>query len=154
MLAAANTYFRFMGWDELKLKSIRLQRRFFRENERELTKAEYQLLMETAKKRGDERLALLMETICATGIRVSEVPYITTCLLYTSFQRLLPLSDDHIQIVCFSVDDQPAVICRLTDDLIRGSFQQLVCIFTIRKFQHDRSKPVSYTHLDVYKRQA
>lgn len=78
MLAAANTYFRFMGWDELKLKSIRLQRRFFRENERELTKAEYQLLMETAKKRGNERLALLMETICATGIRVSEVPYITT----------------------------------------------------------------------------
>lgn len=78
MLAAANTYFRFMGWDELKLKSIRLQRRFFRENERELTKAEYQFLMETAKKRGDERLALLMETICATGIRVSEVPYITT----------------------------------------------------------------------------
>lgn len=78
MLAAANTYFRFMGWDELKLKSIRLQKRFFRENERELTKAEYQLLMETAKKRGDERLALLMETICATGIRVSEVPYITT----------------------------------------------------------------------------
>ena len=77
MLAAANTYFRFMGWDELKLKSIRLQRRFFRENERELTKAEYQLLMETAKKRDDERLALLMETICATGIRVSEVPYIT-----------------------------------------------------------------------------
>ena len=80
MLAAANTYFRFMGWDELKLKSIRLQRRFFRENERELTKAEYQLLMETAKKRGDERLALLMETICATGIRVSEVPYITNAL--------------------------------------------------------------------------
>lgn len=78
MLATANTYFRFMGWDEFKLKSIRLQRRFFRENERELTKAEYQLLMETAKKRGDERLALLMETICATGIRVSEVPYITT----------------------------------------------------------------------------
>ena len=77
MLAAANTYFRFMGWDELKLKSIRLQRRFFRENAGELTKAEYQLLMETAKKRGDERLALLMETICATGIRVSEVPYIT-----------------------------------------------------------------------------
>ena len=77
MLAAANTYFRFMGWDELKLKSIRLQRRFFRENERELTKAEYQLLMETAKKRGDERLALLMETICATGIRVSELPFIT-----------------------------------------------------------------------------
>lgn len=77
MLAAVNTYFRFMGWDDLKLKSIRLQRRFFRENERELTKDEYQLLMDTARKRGDERLALLMETICATGIRVSEVQYIT-----------------------------------------------------------------------------
>ena len=77
MLAAVNTYFRFMGWDDLKLKSIRLQRRFFRENERELTKDEYQLLMDTARNRGDERLALLMETICATGIRVSEVQYIT-----------------------------------------------------------------------------
>lgn len=88
MLAAANTYFRFMGWDELKLKSIRLQRRFFRENERELTKAEYQLLMETAKKRGDERLALLMETICATGIRVSEVPYITTDVIKKGRARI------------------------------------------------------------------
>ena len=77
MLAAVNTFFRFMRWDDLRLKSIRLQRRFFRENERELTKEEYERLMETARKRGDERLALLMETICATGIRVSEVQYIT-----------------------------------------------------------------------------
>ena len=77
MLAAVNTFFRFMRWEDLHLKSIRLQRRFFRENERELTKDEYERLMETARKRGDERLALLMETICATGIRVSEVQYIT-----------------------------------------------------------------------------
>lgn len=77
MLAAVNTFFHFMGWEDLKLKSIRLQRRFFRENERELTKKEYELLMSTARKRGDERLALLMETICATGIRVSEVRFIT-----------------------------------------------------------------------------
>lgn len=77
MLAAVNTFFHFMGWEDLKLKSIRLQRRFFRENERELTKKEYELLMSTARKRGDERLALLMETICATGIRVSEIRFIT-----------------------------------------------------------------------------
>lgn len=77
MLAAVNTFFHYMGWKDLKLKSIRLQRRFFRENERELTKKEYEILMSTARRRGDERLALLMETICATGIRVSEVRFIT-----------------------------------------------------------------------------
>lgn len=77
MLAAVNTYFRFMGWENLHLKAIRLQRCFFRSSKRELTKPEYEILVNTARKQGKEQLALLMETICATGIRVSEVRYIT-----------------------------------------------------------------------------
>ena len=76
MLAALNGLFRFLGWD-LQVRLLKIQRRIFREQSRELTREEYALLVRTARERGRERLALLMETICATGIRVGEVPYIT-----------------------------------------------------------------------------
>ena len=77
MLAAVNAFFRFMHWDECRVKALRIQRRAFRDTARELTKQEYDLLVRTARGLGNERLALVMETICATGIRVSEVKYIT-----------------------------------------------------------------------------
>jgi len=77
MLIAVNQFFHFRGWDELRVKTLRLQRRIFRSRDRELTREEYVRLLETAHTLGRERLALLMETICATGIRVSEVRYIT-----------------------------------------------------------------------------
>ena len=76
-LAGVNRFFSFMGWGECKVKGLRLQRRSFREVERELDRTEYQTLVRTARTLGQERLALVMETICATGIRVGEVPYIT-----------------------------------------------------------------------------
>lgn len=77
MLIAVNRFFRFQHWDELRVKTVRIQRRIFRNREKELTKEEYVRLLETAHSLGRERLALLMETICSTGIRVSEVRYIT-----------------------------------------------------------------------------
>lgn len=76
MLAAINTYFRYIGLN-IRLKYLRIQRRLFREENRELQKNEYEKLIRTAETRGDFRLALLMETIGATGVRVSEVQYIT-----------------------------------------------------------------------------
>lgn len=77
MLIAVNRFFVFMGWDECRVKVLKLQKKLFREESRDLTKDEYARLVGTAIKVGKERLALLMETICATGIRVSEVRYIT-----------------------------------------------------------------------------
>ena len=77
MLAAINSFFRFAGWEECRVKFLKIQRRLFRDSARELTRQEYDRLLETARTLGRERLALLMETICATGIRVSEVRYIT-----------------------------------------------------------------------------
>lgn len=77
MMVAVNAFFRFMGWEDCKLKALRLQRRMFRDDSRELTRTEYDRLIAVAQSRGQERLVLLMETICATGIRVSEVRYIT-----------------------------------------------------------------------------
>ena len=76
-LSALNKFFSFMGWSECRMKYLKIQRKLFRGTERELTKAEYIRLLETANSGGKVRLALLIETICATGIRVSEVKYIT-----------------------------------------------------------------------------
>lgn len=77
MLIAVNQFFRFRHWDELRVKTIRIQRQIFRSREKELTREEYIRLLETAQAQGKERLALLMEAICATGVRVSEVRYLT-----------------------------------------------------------------------------
>ena len=76
-IASINAFFKFAGWEECKVKAMRLQRRVFRDAGRDLTKEEYHRLTDAAGARGNERLALIMETICATGIRVSEVKYIT-----------------------------------------------------------------------------
>lgn len=76
-LSALNRFFAFQGWSGLRARYYRIQRRFFRSTERELTREDYGRLLSTAEGMGKTRLALLMETICATGIRVSEVKYIT-----------------------------------------------------------------------------
>ena len=77
MLAAINAFFRFVGWEDCRVKFLKIQRRMFRETSRELSREEYDRLLSTAHTLGRDRLALLMETICASGIRVSEVRYIT-----------------------------------------------------------------------------
>ena len=76
MLAAANGFFGYMGW-EIHLKLLKIQRRLFRDTARELSRAEYERLLAAAKDSGQERLALIMETLCATGIRISELRYMT-----------------------------------------------------------------------------
>ena len=77
MLSALNGLFAFLGWGECRGKFLKIQRRLFRDAARELTRPEYERLLTAARSLGRERLALLAETICATGIRVSEVRYIT-----------------------------------------------------------------------------
>ncbi len=76
-LSALNKLFVFLGWSDCRVKYLKIQRRMFRSAEKELTRDDYTRLVETAQNIGRERLALLIETICATGIRVSEVKYIT-----------------------------------------------------------------------------
>lgn len=77
MIASINSLLSFLGWVDLKVKSIKLQRQIYCPEEKELTKAEYMRLINTAKQKGNERLNLLIQTICGTGIRVSELQYIT-----------------------------------------------------------------------------
>ena len=77
MLSALNSLLDFLGLVECRVKFLKIQRRLFRDAGRELTKDDYQRLLNTAHKLGRERLGLLVETIGATGIRGSETAYIT-----------------------------------------------------------------------------
>ncbi|MCI8360145.1 MAG: tyrosine-type recombinase/integrase [Clostridiales bacterium] len=76
-ISALNGFLGFLGWKDCRIKLLRLQRRMFRERSRELTRDEYLRLLDTARAAGQERLELLMEAICSTGVRVSEVRYLT-----------------------------------------------------------------------------
>lgn len=77
MLASINSLFAFLDWHDLKVKAIKLQQQIYCPEEKELTKVEYTRLCRAAKHKHNERLNLILQTICGTGIRVSELQYIT-----------------------------------------------------------------------------
>ena len=77
MLAAVNKFFICMGREDCKVKYLKLQRQMFRKSEKDLSKEEYQRLVQAAHEKGDLRMELILETICATGIRVGGLKYIT-----------------------------------------------------------------------------
>ena len=77
ILASVNSLLVFLGWSDCKVKSLKLQREIYCSEEKELTKAEYMRLVNTAKEKKNERLSLILQTICGTGIRVSELQSIT-----------------------------------------------------------------------------
>ena len=75
MLASVNSLLDFLGWQDCKVKNIRLQRQTYCAEEKELTKGEYLRLLEASK--NNMQLNLVIQTICGTGIRVSELRYFT-----------------------------------------------------------------------------
>ena len=76
-LSSLNSFFNFMEWYDLRVKNLKIQKQIFASTDKELTKAEYDRLLRAAKRKKNERLYLLMQTICSTGIRVSELRHIT-----------------------------------------------------------------------------
>ncbi len=77
MLSSVNAFFVFMGWYDLKVKTLKIQRRIFADESKELSKAEYERLLSAAQNKKNERLYYLMQTIASTGLRVSEIKYVT-----------------------------------------------------------------------------
>ena len=77
MLSSINAFFVFMNWHDLKIKTLKIQRRIFADKSKELSKAEYERLLIAAQNRKNERLYYLMQTIASTGLRVSEIKYVT-----------------------------------------------------------------------------
>ena len=82
MIAALNCFLRFCGWHDLCVKQFKMQREVYCSEEKELTRAEYIRLLEAANAKHNERLNLIIQTICGTGIRVSELQYITVEALH------------------------------------------------------------------------
>lgn len=87
-LAAANSFLKYMGWEEARVKACRVQREAFREEKRDLSRQEYKKLLETAKQRGKERLYYMMKTLYSTGARVSELVYITVDSLLEGYAEI------------------------------------------------------------------
>ncbi len=77
MLSSINAFFIFMGWYDLKVKTLKIQRRIFADKSKELSKTEYERLLAAAKNKNNERLYYLIQTIANTGLRVSEIKYVT-----------------------------------------------------------------------------
>lgn len=75
ILSSLNSLFDYLGWHDCKVKTLKIQNQIFIDADKELTKQEYMRLLKAAK--SNKRLYYLMQTICSTGIRVSELKYIT-----------------------------------------------------------------------------
>ena len=82
MISALNSFLRFIGREDCRVRFLRIQRKLFRDTSRELTRQDYDRLLETTRRSGKKKLALVMETICSTGIRVSELRFITVEALH------------------------------------------------------------------------
>lgn len=83
VLSSLNSFFTYNEWYDCKVKSLKIQKQIFASKDKELTKAEYERLLDAAKSKKNERLYLLMQTICSTGIRVSELRFVTVAAVNT-----------------------------------------------------------------------
>lgn len=135
MLASINSLFAFLGWHDLKVKSIKVQQQIFCPEEKELTKAEYMRLVNTAKAKHNERLCLILQTICGTGIRVSELQFITV----EAAKR------GEATVSCKGKTRSVFIVRELQKKLLRYAAEQgieLGCIFITRG-----GKPISRTNI-------
>ena len=135
MLASLNGLFSFLGWADLKVKSIKLQRQIYCPEEKELTKAEYLRLVNTAKQKGNERLNLLIQTICGTGIRVSELQYITVEAVKCG-EAVVSLKGKTRSVF---------IVRELQKKLLRYAAEQKITVGAI--FITRNGKPMSRTHI-------
>ena len=88
VLSSLNSFFAYNEWYDCKVKSLKIQKQIFATKEKELTKVEYERLLDAAKSKKNERLYLLMQTICSTGIRVSELRFVTVAAVNTGVANI------------------------------------------------------------------
>ena len=83
VISSLNSFFGFMEWHDIRIKALKIQRQIFSSKDKELTKAEYERLLTAANDKKNQRLYYLIQTIASTGIRVSELRYITTSAVHS-----------------------------------------------------------------------
>lgn len=106
MLAAVNSFLDYAGWQEYKVKLIKVQRQVFCEDKRELNKEEYYRLVAAAKNQGKERLALAIQTMCGLGLRVSELHFVTVNAVQTGRLQIYNKGKNRSLIVSGRLQEQ------------------------------------------------
>ena len=111
-ISSLNSFFEFTGWHDIRIKALKIQRQIFSNKDKELTKAEYERLLTAAKNKKNERLYLLMQTICSTGIRVSELKFVT-CEAVKKGQAVISCKEKMRTIFL------PKELCRMLKEYIK-----------------------------------
>lgn len=135
IIASLNSFFTFAGCDYLKIKTIKEQRPIFCPESKELTRKEYDRLLKTAENKGNKRLNLILQTICGTGIRVSELKFIT----------IEAVKKGEALVLCKGKRRSVIIVKALQKKLFRYASERNIhsgCIFITRT-----GKPVSRTNI-------
>ncbi len=135
MIASLNSFFTFVGCEHLKIKTIKEQRQIFCSEEKELTREEYNRLLSAAERNGNKRLNLILQTICGTGIRVSELKFIT----------VEAVKKGEAFVFCKGKRRSVFIVKALQKKLLKYAAEQNIesgCIFITRT-----GKPVSRTNI-------
>lgn len=135
MLTVINGFLRFMGWEELAVKLLRIQKAIFCNEDRELNRIEYARLVRAAEQKENERLSLMMQTICTTGIRVSELKYITVEAIHTGRAEICNKGKRRIVFL-------PGKLCRLLKSYIQKQKITARAVFVTRT-----GKPVDRSNI-------
>lgn len=114
IISSLNSFFVYKEWYDLKVKSVRIQKQIFANKDRELTKAEYERLLNAAKRKKNERLYYLMQTICSSGLRVSELRYVTCEAVRNGQARINCKGKMRIVIL-------PVQLCKALSGYIKGN---------------------------------
>lgn len=126
VLSSLNSFFEWINHPEYKVKSLKIQKNTFIEPSRELTKAEYDILLKTAYEQGKTRLYLVMQTICATGIRVSELAYITVDAVKNGVASIKCKGKNRVIFI-------PSKLCKMLQRYIREKNIKNGAVFVTRK---------------------
>lgn len=124
-ISSLNCFFDFMGWQDMRIKLLKMQRQIFVGKARELTKPEYERLLSVARKRKNARLYYLMQTVCSTGIRVSELPYITVSAIMAGLATI-KCKGKHRTIFL------PKKLCKMLKEYIRQNNIKNGSVFVTR----------------------
>ena len=112
ILAAVNHFLQYIGLSNCKVKQVKMQRQMFRGKEEELTKEEYQRLLKAARKTENDRICLLMQAICTTGIRVSEHKFITVEAVMEGFLKIYNKGKSRIVFLPKNLRKELSAYCR------------------------------------------
>lgn len=126
VLSSLNSFFEWINHPEYKVKSLKIQKNTFIEPNRELTKVEYDILLKTAYEQGKTRLYLVMQTICATGIRVSELAYITVDAVKNGVASIKCKGKNRVIFI-------PSKLCKMLQRYIREKNIKNGAVFVTRK---------------------